>query len=50
MMMGTVMILSYMAQSMVNNPTAFLMPTLFLYLGILKSLQRHYKEKAAEGK
>lgn len=45
LMMGTVMILSYMAQSMVNNPTAFLTPTLFLYLGILKSLQRHYKEK-----
>ena len=45
LMMGTVMIFSYMAQSMVNNPTAFLMPTLFLYLGIWKSLQRHYKEK-----
>lgn len=45
MMMGTVVICSYLAQSMVNNPTVFLMPTLFLYLGILKSLERHYKEK-----
>lgn len=49
LMMGTVMLCSYMAQSMVNNPTAFLTPTLFLYLGILKSLKRHYKEKEAEG-
>lgn len=45
MMIGTVAICSYLAQSMVNNPTAFLTPTLFLYLGILKSLKRHYKEK-----
>lgn len=45
MMMGTVVICSYLAQSMVNNPTVFLTPTLFLYLGILKSLERHYKEK-----
>lgn len=45
MMMGTVMICSYLAQSMVNNPTVFQTPTLFLYLGILKSLERHYKEK-----
>lgn len=47
MMMGTVMICSYLAQSTVNNPTVFLTPTLFLYLGILKSLERHYKEKDA---
>ncbi len=45
MMMGTVVICSYLAQSMVNNPTVFLTPTLFLYLGILKSLERHYKEE-----
>lgn len=47
MMMGAVVICSYLAQSMVNNPTVFLTPTLFLYLGILKSLERHYKEKEA---
>lgn len=45
MMMGTVMLCSYMAQGMVNNPTVFLTPNLFLFLGILKSLERHYKEK-----
>lgn len=45
MMMGTIAICSYLAQGMVNNPTVFLTPTLFLYLGILKSLERHYKEK-----
>ena len=45
MMVGTITICSYLAQGMVNNPTVFLTPTLFLYLGILKSLERHYKEK-----
>ncbi len=48
MMMGTVMICSYLACSMVNSPTTFIIPTFFLYLGILKSMERHYKEKDLE--
>lgn len=48
MMMGTVMICSYLACSMVNSPTTFITPTLFVYLGILKSIERHYKEKDLE--
>lgn len=47
MMMGAAMVWSYMAQSMVNNPTAFLTPVLFLYLGILKGIERNYKEKGS---
>ena len=48
MMVGPVMLGSYLAQGMVNNPTAFLTPNLFLFLGILKSLERHGKEKNSE--
>ncbi len=48
MMVGPVMLGSYLAQGMVNNPTAFLTPNLFLFLGILKSLERHDKEKNSE--
>lgn len=48
MMMGTVMICSYLACSMVNCPTTLIIPTFFLYLGILKSMERHYKEKDLE--
>lgn len=48
MMMGTVMICSYLARGMVNSPTTFIIPTFFVYLGILKSLERHYKEKDLE--
>lgn len=47
MMMGAAMVWSYLAQSMVNNPTAFLTPVLFLHLGILKGIERHYKEKGS---
>lgn len=48
MMMGTVMICSYLARGMVNSPTTFIIPTFFSYLGILKSMERHYKEKDLE--
>ncbi len=48
MMMGTVMICSYLARGMVNSPTTFIIPTFFIYLGILKSMERHYKEKDLE--
>lgn len=44
MMMGAVMLCSYLAQAMVNNPTVFITPNLFLFLGILKSIERNYKE------
>lgn len=44
MMMGTVMLCSYLAQAMVNNPTIFITPNLFLFLGILKSIERNYRE------
>lgn len=48
MMMGTIMICSYLARGMVNSPTTFIIPTFFVYLGILKSMERHYKEKDLE--
>lgn len=40
MMMGTVVVCGYLAQGIVNNPTAFLTPYLFLMLGIIKSLEK----------
>lgn len=40
MLMGVVVILGYMAQALVNNPTIFLTPYLFLMLGITKSMER----------
>ncbi len=39
MMLGAVVIGSYLAQGLVNNPTAFITPYLFLLLGIIKSLE-----------
>lgn len=45
MMMGTAAICSYLAQSMVNNPTTFITPNLFFLLGIVKSLERYAREK-----
>lgn len=40
LLFGTVMVCSYMAQGMANNPTIFLTPYLFLLLGIIKSLEK----------
>ncbi len=39
MMLGAAVICGYLAQGIVNNPTAFLTPYLFLALGIIKSLE-----------
>ncbi len=39
MVLGVTVICGYMAQGIVNNPTAFLTPYLFLMLGIIKSLE-----------
>lgn len=40
LMMGTVTICSYLAQGMVNNPQIFTTPLLFLFLGIMKSMEK----------
>ena len=40
MLLGIVVPCGYMAQGMVNNPTVFLTPYLFLMLGIIKSLEK----------
>lgn len=45
MMIGAAAICSYLAQSMVNNPTTFITPNLFFLLGIVRSLERHAREK-----
>ncbi|MEY8390275.1 O-antigen ligase family protein [Lachnospiraceae bacterium 45-W7] len=39
MVLGVAVVCGYLAQAMVNNPTAFLTPYLFLMLGIIKSLE-----------
>lgn len=38
--LGVVVVCSYMAQGLVNNPTVFLTPYLFLMLGIIKSMEK----------
>ncbi len=40
MLLGIVVPCGYMAQGLVNNPTVFLTPYLFLMLGIIKSLEK----------
>lgn len=44
MLLGAVVLCSYLAQSLVNNPTVFITPNLFLFLGILKSIERKSSE------
>lgn len=39
-LLGVVVVCSYMAQGLVNNPTVFLTPYLFLMLGIIKSMEK----------
>ena len=39
MILGVVVICAYIAQGMVNNPTIFLTPYLFLMLGIIKGME-----------
>ena len=38
--LGVIVVCSYIAQGLVNNPTVFLAPYLFLMLGIIKSMER----------
>lgn len=40
MLMGVVVLFGYLAQALVNNPTVFLTPYLFLMLGIIKSMEK----------
>lgn len=40
LMLGVIVVCSYMAQGFVNNPTVFLTPYLFLMLGIIRSMER----------
>lgn len=40
MLMGVVALFGYLAQALVNNPTVFLTPYLFLMLGMIKSMER----------
>ena len=44
--LGVAVVCGYMAQGLVNNPTVFLTPYLFLLLGIIKSMEK--MEDAAE--
>lgn len=39
-LLGVIFVCSYMAQGLVNNPTVFLTPYLFLMLGIIKSMEK----------
>lgn len=48
MIVGAVVLCSYIAQGMVNNPTVFITPNLFLFLGILKGIERKYREEGKE--
>lgn len=48
MMVGAVVLCSYVAQGMVNNPTIFITPNLFLFLGILKGIERKYRKEGKE--
>lgn len=40
LLMGVAVVCSYLAQGLVNNPTVFLTPYLFLMLGIIKSMEK----------
>lgn len=40
LILGVIVVCSYMAQGLVNNPTVFLTPYLFLMLGIIKSMEK----------
>lgn len=40
LILGVIVVCSYIAQGLVNNPTVFLTPYLFLMLGIIKSMER----------
>lgn len=40
MLMGVIALFGYLAQALVNNPTVFLTPYLFLMLGMIKSMER----------
>ncbi len=39
-LLGVILVCSYMAQGLVNNPTVFLTPYLFLLLGMIKSMEK----------
>lgn len=41
MLMGTAALAGFLAQGMVNNPTGFITPNLFLFLGIIRSLRKN---------
>lgn len=45
MMVGAVTLLSFLAQGLVNNPIVFITSNLFLFLGVLKGIEREYKGK-----
>ena len=40
LLMGVLVVCSYLAQGLVNNPTVFLTPYLFLMLGIINSMEK----------
>ena len=40
LILGVIVVCSYIAQGLVNNPTVFLTPYLFVMLGIIKSMER----------
>lgn len=40
LLLGIIVVCSYMAQGLVNNPTVFLTPYLFLMLGMIKSMEK----------
>ncbi len=40
LLFGIIVVFSYMAQGLVNNPTVFLTPYLFLMLGMIKSMEK----------
>lgn len=40
LLMGVAVVCGYLAQGLVNNPTVFLTPYLFLMLGIIKSMEK----------
>ena len=39
-LLGVTVVCGYVAQAMVNNPTVFLTPYLFLMLGIIRSMEK----------
>ena len=40
MLLGVIVLFGYLAQALVNNPTVFLTPYLFLMLGMIKSMEK----------